>query len=204
MKSNPPEFFISMLYKSSLSIKSEVFIAVKSSILTYQTFEKMWSSIFTTETLITCVIWDLHSCFYHLYRNLRISFVLNRPLCYNLYYSKILYAIYKKKSAAQTTEWNNVLFILTMKGKKGEKNNQILPSIIALCEIQEHILPYLQHGDTLHRFQITWPNQEKLGQNWAAVSSSALPRDIVQASEAPMSQVKDAPFAEFLFFTDLI
>lgn len=41
-------------------------------------------------------------------------------------------------------------------------------------------------------------------QNWVAISSLAFPRDIVQASEDHMSQVKDAPFAAFLFSTDLL
>lgn len=81
-----------------------------------------------------CHFEDLWSCFYYLYRILHVSLVLNRPLRYNLFYTEILYAVEKKKNQPeQRTEGNNVLFILTTKRKKGEKNNQVLPNTIALC-----------------------------------------------------------------------
>lgn len=65
-------------------------------------------------------------------------------------------------------------------------------------------LSNLKHEDALHCLQITWSNQDKLVQNWAAISISALSRDVTQDNEDHMTQVKNYPFAAFLFFTGLI
>lgn len=76
-----------------------------------------------------CHFGDLHSCLYYLYRILHISLVLNRPLCCNLFYTKILYAVLKKKkiTSARTNNRRKQCIVYSYyERKKGEKEQ---PSI---------------------------------------------------------------------------
>lgn len=85
----------------------------------------------------------------------------------------------------------------------GKEQSSISKYHCNMSNIRVH-LSNLQHEDALHCLQITWSNQDKLVQNRAAISISALSRDVTQGNEDHMTQVKNYPFAALLFFTGLI
>lgn len=129
-------------------------------------------------------------------------------LCYDacLHYS-FLHCLKKKKVKSIVTNnsskaANNLLLILTV-NINGKRQSSISKYHCNTSNIGVH-LSNLKHEDALHCLQITWSNQDKLVQNWAAVSISALSRDVTQDNEDHMTQVKNYPFAAFLFFTGLI